>query len=382
MREIIIAGAGTGQITPEVQEAISEAEVIFCAQRFHYLIPDGKRIMDIMNFNAMEQEKGNVLILVSGDTGLFSLLPVIKRRFPDERIKVLPGISSLQVICARIGDSWHDAAILSGHGRPLRPGVFLNTVERNRITILFCDKNISPEWACANLCSIPGVEVFIGERLGTHEERVTSGTPSGLSYEPAIVLVRNNNPYTPANLFPRDSDFLRAENIVMTNEAVRPVILSRLNLNNSATFWDIGAGTGSISVCAGLAFPYSDIHAVDYKLEATAVISRNAQKFHLHNITVHDGRALDVIGGLPQPSSVFIGGSEGELAGILAHLHDVHVVVACVTLETLNTAYSIMREWRDFEAVNVSVSSSRVLTPSATLMKPQAPVMILSAYCE
>lgn len=378
MREVIIAGAGTGQITQEVRGAINSADVIFCAKRFRELIPSGKRIHDIMSYPEIEHEQGIILLLVSGDPGLFSLLSVIKRRFPDENIRVLPGISSLQAICARLGESWHDAAILSGHGRALSPGVFLNTVERSRITILFCDKNISPEWACDRLRDIPNLDVFIGENLGTPDERITS-RPSGA--EPAIMLIRNNQPYTPANIFPRDSEFIRAENIVMTHEAVRAVILSRLNLKANSVFWDIGSGTGSISVCAGLAFPYSEIHAVEYKPEAVRVIRENASKFHLHNINIHEARALDVIAGLPKPESVFVGGSEGELAGILAHVSG-HVVVACVTLETFAQAYRIMSDWKNFEAVSVSVSASRHIAASSTLMKAQAPVMILSAYCE
>ena len=388
VREIIVAGAGTGQLTPEVQEAVNDADVIFCAERFTIMIPSGKRRMDIMNFNEIEHETGKILLLVSGDPGLFSLLPVIKRKFPDERITVLPGISSLQMICARACESWNDAAILSGHGRQLSPGVFLNTIERNRITILFCDKNISPSWACNSLCSIAGLDVFIGECLGTPEERVTSGTPEELCareyMQPSIVLIRSNQPYTPVTLYPRDNDFIRAENIVMTHEAVRPVILSRLNLNSNSVLWDIGAGTGSISICSGLAFPFIDIHAVEYKPEAADVIARNAKKFHLHNINIHSSHALEVIDALPKPSSVFIGGSEGELPGILEYLSglSVHVVIACVTLETFNTAYNIMRDWHNFEAVQVSISSSKYLTHTSTLMKPQAPVMVLSAEAE
>ena len=82
------------------------------------------------------------------------------------------------------------------------------------------------------------------------------------------------------------------------------------------------------------------------------------------------------------PSHVFIGGSEGELAGILEHILQrgvsARVVVACVTLETFSTAYTIMKGWRDFEAVQISVNESKTLTPSSTLMSPRCPVMILS----
>ena len=148
MREIVIAGAGLGEFTSEVANAIRDSDVVIADSRFAGMIPPGKKIIPVKNFSQLENESGKILILVSGDPGVFSLLPVIKNRYPDENIRVLPGISSLQAICAHACETWQNAAVLSGHGRSLSPGKFLNTVERSRVTILFCDKNISPSWAC------------------------------------------------------------------------------------------------------------------------------------------------------------------------------------------------------------------------------------------
>ncbi len=168
----------------------------------------------------------------------------------------------------------------------------------------------------------------------------------------------------------------------MTNESVRAVILGRLNLKGESVLWDIGAGTGSISVCAGLVCPESEIHAVECKPEAVRVVAENAKRFHLHNIVIHAAKALDVMETLPKPTHVFIGGSGGELAGILERvgkIDGVRVVIACVTLETFNTAYTLLKDWPEFEAVQVSVSESKPLTDSSTLMRPRVPVTILSA---
>ena len=387
MREIVIAGAGLGEITPEVMRAVDESDVVFADSRFADKIPAGKKIIPVKNFSQLENESGKILILVSGDPGVFSLLPVIKKRYPDENIAVLPGISSLQAICAHACETWHNAAILSGHGRTLSAGKFLNTVERNRITVLFCDKNISPSWACEKLACVKGVDVVIGSCLGGNDERIFSGSPETFSSqkfpELSIILIRNNNPYTPERLFLRDRDFQRDKNIVMTNESVRSVIMSRLEMSNDSVLWDIGAGSGSISVNAGNIFPYSEIHAVDFNLKSAELISLNAEKFHLHNITVHNSRALDVIGTLPRPTHIFIGGTGGELAGLFAHItamnHPVRIVIACVTLETFTEAYTFLKGCNNFEAVQVSSSSSKILAPSLTMMKANNPVMILSA---
>ena len=241
MNEIIVAGAGSGNeshLTHEVHEALMNSDVILASSRFRKLIPPDKRIIDLKDFDAsfnqLEHEHGKKLILLSGDPCIYSLLPVIKKRFPNENIRVLPGISSLQILCAHAGELWNNAVILSGHGRALRAGTFLNLVERNRLVILFCDKHISPQWACQNLIRIHGnLEVFIGCNLGYENEQIFHGQPEEFLHdtftELSIMLVKNHNVYMPVNIHIRDSEFLRVNNIVMTNECVRSVILSRMN---------------------------------------------------------------------------------------------------------------------------------------------------------
>ena len=388
--EIIVAGAGTGEFTHEVSEALNESDVVLSSSRFIKLIPQGKKIIPLKSINEslsqLEQEHGRKLILLSGDPCIYSLLPMIKQRFMNMR--VLPGISSLQVLCARACESWNDAIILSGHGRTLRAGTFLNIVERNRLVILLCDKNISPKWACDNLIHIHGeLEVFIGCNLGSDDEHVFHGKPEEFMChefpELSLILIKNHDVYVPVNLHIRDSEFIRESKIVMTNEAVRSVILSRLNINHDSVLWDIGAGSGSISISSGHAHINAEIHAIEYKHEAADLISRNALRFHVHNVIIHEAHALSVLHTLPTPTHIFIGGTEGELAGILefiSHMNSsVHVMIACVTLETFNIAYETLKDWNNFEAMQVSINTSKQLNPSMTLINASNPVMLLSA---
>lgn len=390
MNEIIVAGAGTGDFTHEVQNALNEADVVLSSPRFESIIPFGKKFIPMRDFDSsfsqLEHEHGRKLILLSGDPCIYSLLPMIRQRFMN--IRVLPGISSLQVLCARACEVWSDAVILSGHGRTLRAGTFLNLVERNRLVILFCDSNISPKWACQNLIHIHGdIEVFIGCNLGSHDEQIFHGKPEDFICqnfpELSIILVKNHEVYVPLNLHLRDSEFIRESRIVMTNENVRSVILSRLNLNRDSVLWDIGAGSGSISISSGHENIYAEIHAIEYKHEAADLISRNASRFHTHNIIIHEAKALDVLHSLPEPTHIFIGGTEGELSAILEYISrmksPVYVMIACVTLETFSRAYETLREWENFDAVQISVNQSKYLNPSMTLINARTPVMLLSA---
>ncbi|MBQ6772956.1 MAG: precorrin-6y C5,15-methyltransferase (decarboxylating) subunit CbiE [Synergistaceae bacterium] len=394
MLEIIIAGEGTGLMTQQVREALNESDTIFAHERFRALINDERKFIALKNFNDAfnfidNYESAKILFLVSGDPCLYSLLPLVKKRFPNADIKVLPGISSLQVICSHACETWNGANIISGHGRLINSGAFLNSIERNRVNILFCDKNFSPEYICSKLESenISGLEVFIGERLGSESEKIYHGLPKefinhGFS-QPAIILIRNNNIYVPERLRLRDKDFIRSENIHITHELIRAAILDRLELDSDSILFDIGAGTGSISISAGHEHNDIEIHSIEYKHEAVNLISRNIKKFHLHNITLHEGRAIGFIKSLPIPSHVFIGGSGGELAFILEYLasldESIRLVLECVTLETLNTAFNFMSSMKNFEALQISASVSKNIADSLTLMKANNPVMILCA---
>ena len=379
---------GTGSevhLTPEVKNEIENSDLIFASSRFKNLIPYHKNYIELKNFNdafnIIKNSSGKILILVSGDSGLYSLLPLVKRNFKNVNIKVLPGLSSLQIICANACEVWNDAKILSGHGRSLSSGKFLNLVERNRIVILFCDKIISPKWACKNLINFD-VEVFIGENLGGIDERISHGLPNEFADENfselSIVLIRNNNIYVPQKVL-RDSDFIRDKNIVMTNENVRAVILSKFNLNSNSVFWDIGAGSGSVSVSVANENPDIEIHSIEHKLEAINLISKNISKFHLHNINLHHSRAIEIMKSLPVPSDVFIGGSDGELKEIINFLRSLkaHIVAACVTLENFNLAYELMKDMKNFEVVQVSITTSKSIH-NLTLMSAKNPVMLLS----
>ena len=359
MNEITIAGAGSGSalhLTPEVKNAINEADVIALNSRFLGIIPKDKKIIQLEDFNGtfkkIQNETGNILILVSGDSCLYSLLPLAKKFFVDKTIKVLPGLSSLQILCARAGELWNDAKILSGHGRELNIGIFLNIIERNEKVIIFCDKKNSPGFICDKLKNFSNIEVFIGSNLGGEGEIFLHGKPSeflGKNFpELSIILIKNRDVYSFNKLYPRDCDFLREKDIVMTNENVRAAILAKLELNTNSLFWDIGAGSGSVSVAAANQNLFMEVHAIEKNPKACDLIKRNTAKFHLHNIQIHQGMAGEIIKSLPVPTHIFIGGSGGELKNIFTTIKNikshVRVVTACVTLENFHQAYELMKD--------------------------------------
>ena len=402
MCEIIIAGVGTGgflHLTPEVQNAIKDSDTIIASKVHTNLIPSNsnKNIILLEDFKLKNvfkkiSELKKVLILVSGDTGIFSLMPLIKKNFPNANIKVMAGLSAMQILCAKLNETWNDAIIFSGHGRILNIGEFLNTVERNEKVILFCDNKNSPDsisriMDTKILDSERKLKIFIGEDLDMPSEKIYAGTVKEFvnkdfsSY--SIMLIKNSEPFKYFNL-PRDFEFERLKNIPMTNENTRQIILSRLDFSDgNKIFWDIGAGTGSISISVALKNLSCEVHAIELKEDAVNLIKLNAAKFKLHNIKIHSGRAENIIKNLPVPQNIFIGGSGGALNEILDYVINldasakINIVLACVTPENFNIAYEKMKLLKNFECVQIQANYLKS-AGEKFFMSSCNPVLVLS----
>jgi cobalt-precorrin-7 (C5)-methyltransferase len=124
---IIIAGCGPGHadyLTTAVHHAVADAEVLVGARCLLDLFPEVKATRLAVGGDipavlaAMEQHRDQrLVVLVSGDSGLFSLARRVQQHFGHEHCRLIPGISSVQVACARLGIDWHDLRIISAHGR-------------------------------------------------------------------------------------------------------------------------------------------------------------------------------------------------------------------------------------------------------------------------
>lgn len=396
--KLYVIGVGPGapdQLTAAAKDAIARAGLVVAAPRHRALADGHPNVMTLGRFDETFAELDRALdektaaVLVSGDTGVFSLLPLIKKRFPSDAIEVVPGISSLQTLCARLGTTWIDAKIVSGHGRAFSPAQMLDAADQNARVIFFCGPEWKPQRVCAALAEagMNDLRVTVGERLSYESERISSGTPDELSagdYDDlALVLIENPHPWTPPCARLRDEDFIRS-GVPMTREVVRSAVLDVLALERDSVLWDLGAGTGSITVAAALECTDGAVCAVEKDPEAVSLIRANCQKFHRHNVTVTEGDNLEILPGLPQPTHVFVGGSGPELPELLARIaalgEGIRVVVSAVALKTSTEAARIMSggKFRDFDAVQVAVTRLKTVGGTA-IMAAQNPVTIFSA---
>ena len=180
-----------------------------------------------------------------------------------------------------------------------------------------------------------------------------------------------------------DELFVRAK-VPMTKAEVRAVTIAKARLLDRQVIWDIGAGTGSISVEAALTAAEGTVFAVEKEPDALALIKENIKLFGVTNITVCPGTAPVALAGLAAPDRVFVGGSGGSLREILTYVHERmptggRVVVNAVVLETLGTAVETLQQlaFTDIDITQVSIAKTAEIG-RVHMFKSHNPVFVIS----
>ena len=189
----------------------------------------------------------------------------------------------------------------------------------------------------------------VGENLGTEAEAIRYGSAAELAgqrFAPlSVLLVENFDlPQLRAPGFP-DESFIRSE-VPMTKQEVRAAALAKLAVMPTDTLWDVGAGTGSVSVELALAAPKGRVYAVECEPDACELIRKNRAKFHACNLILIEGRAPDVLADLPAPDAVFIGGTKGGMEAVLDEVlgknPNARICISAIALETLGAAIAAL----------------------------------------
>ena len=229
--------------------------------------------------------------------------------------------------------------------------------------------------------------LHVGSRLTYSDERILSGKIQEISETDmdglSVVLVENPSPDLSASCHVPDEEFIRG-NVPMTKEEVRAVSIAELRLTKNAVVYDIGAGTGSVSVEAALSGTGIRVYAVEKNPEAVSLICRNRKKFRADGIRVISGDAPEALKSLEKPTHVFIGGSSGNLKKILRTVLDkspeVRIVVNAISLETVREAMEAAEEGllKDARITQIMASRAKKLG-RYHMMTGQNPVYIMSA---
>ena len=434
-QKITLAGIGMGHpdgMTEEVRQSIREADLLAGAER---MVRAGLQIGDkpyLITYQAKElqtylevhPEIRKVTVLLSGDSGFYSGARKLREDLQGYQIRILPGISSVSYLAARTCVSWEDAKIVSIHGRQ-EP--VISAIRRNRKVFLLLSGRESLQSLCSQLLAfgLENICITVGENLSYPDERIVSGTPrilSELSEKMRIaesserkekghekgpkkgqeielnkitadaslltVLIQNDHPDLSVSAGFPDTDFSRgtAEGriVPMTKSEVRAVVLSKLRLRRNSIVYDIGAGTGSVSVeCARLCGE-GKIFAIERKSEALDLVRSNIHRFGTDQVEPVLGNAPEVLENLPMPTHAFLGGTAGNMSQILETLlkknPKIRVVITAVALETLTTAQTCLKNlpFTNIEIVSLTIARAEKTGPYS-MMKGLSPVWILAA---
>ncbi|WP_130869534.1 precorrin-6y C5,15-methyltransferase (decarboxylating) subunit CbiE [Intestinimonas massiliensis (ex Afouda et al. 2020)] len=392
--KVYLIGVGMG--SPEVMtvgalEAIKACPVLVGAPRLlepwtesHDCVPLIAGA-DIAEYIGKQRGEGPIGVLLSGDTGFYSGAKKLWALLGDHEVITLPGISSLSYFCAKLHTDWQDVKIVSAHGRSHNA---VGEIQRSERTFALTGGSTKAQDICRELTDrgLGNVTVSVGERLSYSDERIVTGTAAELAEEEfadlAVLLAENPDPvvrpWNGSGL--PDGAFLRGD-VPMTKEEVRTLALSKLRLEADHVVWDVGAGTGSVSVECALSCPAGRVFAVEKKEEALALLEENKARFHASNLTVVGGAAPAALEDLPAPDRVFLGGTSGELEEILNVIFRknpaARVVCTAVTLETVAEAARLFANLEGADMVQVSATRTRS-AGRYHLMDAQNPVWLFS----
>jgi precorrin-6Y C5,15-methyltransferase (decarboxylating) len=381
-RAVTVVGIGDDGcvgLSARGRNAIAAAQVLVGGERHLAFVPEftGERIVvkgamaAVLERVAAAAEDANVCVLASGDPLFFGIGAAIVARVGAAHVEIIPQPSSMQLAFARAGLRWEDAAIVSVHGRPLT-GVVARLRARAKAALLTDDER-SPARIAAHLVAHgdAGWRAWVCERLGGPGERVRAfasleALAAVTDVDPLnVLLLERSDPDwrpPPAIPFLPEEDFAkRVPKLgLITKREIRLLSLAAMALAPDATVWDIGAGSGSVSIEAGLLAPHGQVFAIEVDPECVAMARDNARAHGADHVTIVAGRAPDALADLPDPDAVFVGGSKGSMAAIvdvaLARLRPRgRLVVNAITLDNAAEVYQALR--------------GRGLTPEVTLVQ-------------
>ena len=393
---VTLIGMGSGQpenLTLQGLAALRQADLLLGARRLLAVLPARctenraaayrpDEVAELLQTSGAE----NAVLVYSGDTGFYSGASSMMKKLEalGVRARVLPGLSSIQLLAAALGRPWQGWNLVSAHGRTCDP---VAECMQGRPTFFLTGGSEDPATLCAQLAAegFGDVQGVVGQCLGTPEEKLFRGSVKELAVgrfnSLSVLLVEA------AEVLPRrapglpDEAFERGD-VPMTKQEVRAAVLAKLAVRPEDILWDVGAGTGSVSVELALAAPRGRVYAVECRPEGCALIKANREKFRTRNLVLVEGLAPAALSDLPAPDAVFIGGSKGSLAAIvdaaLDKNPDARICVSAIALETLSAAVAALTaKGRTVQVSQIAVSRAKAVG-GLHLMMAQNPIYLIT----
>ncbi len=415
---MVIAVVGTGLdgekgLTLNARNIVEQATVLAGSKRhLNYFAEQAVEKIELTNLQTgleaiakLNLAEHTVVILASGDPLFFGLGRLLLEKFLPEQIQFYPHLSSVQLAFSSLKIPWQDAHLISVHGRNTDELVKLLKQGREKIALL-TDSYNNPAAIASLFLSLDlplDYSFYICENLGSIDEKITY-----FSFEQLIKLSNlDSNYFASLNVLillrQTQNENLKLDNLpliglpdgsflsfsdrpsLITKKEVRLSILGELSLQPKQTVWDIGAGTGSVSIEIARLCPTSKVFAIEKTSMGSNLITKNCQRFKVDNISSINGKAPKALLNLPNPNRICIGGSGGNLIEILNYCgqkltENGIIVMAFATIEHQLQAINWFNNnsWQ-YRLLQLQISRS-VPVHHLTRFTPLNPVTLITAY--
>jgi len=409
-KKCILAGIGMGNpdmLTVRTLRALESAPLVAGEQRMLDALPPSvtgtRTCFEILeaipgifesyySSAASGQDAGITCAVFSGDAGFYSgatsLIPLLERY--GYAVNVLPGITTAQYLASKLCCPWHDWRIISGKTDIHSIGA---EIGRSTDTLFLTGGSVTPALIIRYLSEhgAGSARVTVAEDLSYDTEKITTDSAVGLlrsiqqgdrTFSPlAAVLVERSLPCSrfgledmqqtcgfPDDFFVRNAD--GEKSIPMTRQEIRSVIMAKLALRDREIFYDVGAGTGAVSVEAALSC-HCSVYAVEENAAACGLIKKNRAKAGASNIEIIRGSAPAAFAVLPPPDAVFIGGSHDDTGSNLTAIiravreknQSARILISAADMETVAVAAALFADTaggcRDPEVTELLVNRTR-----------------------
>lgn len=401
MKPITIIGIGMSpaDLTDRHRKRIQNAEILVGGRRLLEYFPDAQAEKIVITkdlktlsrqIEAAAQQK-SVVVLASGDPLFFGIGQRLVNSLGPENVVIYPNISTIGAAFSRIKESWNDAEVVSLHGRKDAFGI-ITGLERSEKVAVYTDPDRDPKWIARYLMEkqLSNVDMCVLERLGTHQERIRwaalDQVPSMEIVQPNIVILKRK-PLPPAKarepFIGMPEDWYQHQRGLITKSEVRAVAISKLRLKRNHTLWDLGAGSGSVSIEASTILQDGRVYAVEKRSDRVRHIHENKKRFNVANLEVIQVDLPDHIEGLPDPDRVFIGGGGEKLLLLLkAAANRLRpggiIVINTVLLSNVDRVLETLKQLKFITGiVQLQISRGKAM-PWSERLQAENPVWVIS----
>jgi precorrin-6Y C5,15-methyltransferase (decarboxylating) len=363
-----IGDDGVEGMTAQARRVLESADVLLGPESCATLLPASlaERLETTANLEELCDRieaagPRRLVVLASGDPLFYGTARYVCGRLGKDRFEVVPHVSSMQLAFARVKESWEEAFLANLSGQSIERVV--DKIRGSETVGLFTSEQWPPSAVARTLLDegIDYFQAYVCENLGSPDERVTQGSLADIAAEAfgplnVMILVRRARAAdTPGHAGSRlfgnpDECFLqsRPKRGLLTPCEVRSLALAELGLHAGSVVWDVGAGSGSVSLEAARIAHAGLVHAIEMDPDDHRLITANAERFGVSNLKAVLGKAPEAWKGLPDPDAIYVGGSGRDVAMLVEEAWKRlkaggRLVTACNSIENLAAVHAILR---------------------------------------